>query len=104
MYEVWRKGSLSLESANVTRGLLSGPVFREMPAGAAASGLRNAFGRVAVINLARRADRLARFFTRINGNWPFASPRRFEAIEGTSVPMPATWDKGVGAWGCLQSH
>jgi hypothetical protein len=66
--------------------------------------LINAFDRVVVINLARRADRLARFHERLAGNWPFAPPRRFEAVDGANTPMPATWDKGAGAWGCAQSH
>ena len=68
------------------------------------SGLANFFDRVVVINLARRADRLARFSKRLEGNWPFAMPERFEGIDGSALPMPATWDKGAGAWGCLQSH
>lgn len=66
--------------------------------------LNRTFERVVVINLRRRADRLQRFWERLEGNWPFAQPRRFEAIDGSTVPMPATWDKGPGAWGCLLSH
>ena len=66
--------------------------------------LARIFERVVVINLPRRADRLERFRQRLNGNWPFAQPQRFEAIDGSTVPMPATWDKGAGAWGCQLSH
>jgi hypothetical protein len=66
--------------------------------------LASVFERVVVINLARRPERLARLSSRLEGNWPFAAPRRFEAIDGSSIPMPATWKKGTGAWGCLHSH
>jgi hypothetical protein len=94
---------LSHPPANAHRGILSKPLFLELPP-AKSPDLANAFERVVVINLARRPDRLAQFFARLRGNWPFASPRRFEAIEEATVPMPPTWDKGPGAWGCLQSH
>jgi hypothetical protein len=66
--------------------------------------LANAFERVVVINLTRRPDRLARLSKRLEGNWPFAAPRRFEAIDGSRTSPPATWKKGAGAWGCAQSH
>jgi hypothetical protein len=66
--------------------------------------LANAFDRVVVINLARRPERLARFSSRLEQNWPFATPERFEAVDGSSSPPPATWKKGAGAWGCLLSH
>jgi len=66
--------------------------------------LTRAFERVVVINLSRRSDRLARFSKRLVGNWPFAAPRRFEAIDGSIIEPPATWKKGAGAWGCAQSH
>ena len=71
----------------------------------AATHLAAVFERVVVISLARRADRLARFSARLSGNWPFALPQRFEAIDGAALPAPPpTWDKGAGAWGCQQSH
>ncbi|HEX3359316.1 MAG TPA: glycosyltransferase family 25 protein [Tepidisphaeraceae bacterium] len=62
------------------------------------------FDRVVVINLARRADRLARFSKRLEGNWPFATPQRFEGVDGLTVSPPATWKESRGAWGCLLSH
>jgi hypothetical protein len=66
--------------------------------------LAGAFERVVVINLPRRQDRLARFFARLAGNWPFIAPAQFAAMDGASLPMPASWKHGPGAWGCLQSH
>jgi hypothetical protein len=57
-----------------------------------------------VINLARRPERLARFSSRLQTNWPFAMPQRFEAVEGSNQVLPSTWKKGAGAWGCQQSH
>jgi glycosyl transferase family 25 len=61
------------------------------------------FDRVVVVNLARRRDRLERFWQTL-GAWPFKTPRRFEAVDGEVVGTPAGWDKGPGAWGCLLSH
>jgi hypothetical protein len=61
------------------------------------------FDRVIVINLARRPDRLAHFRSRLV-DWPFKQPLRFDAVDGTGVVPPVTWDKGRGAWGCLLSH
>ena len=71
---------------------------------AKAAAIGNAFARVVVINLARRPERLVRFSSRVQGNWPFALPQRFEAVEGSNQVLPPTWKKGAGAWGCLQSH
>jgi hypothetical protein len=61
------------------------------------------FERVVVINLARRAERLERFYAGL-GDWPFARPERFEAADGASVSIPAAWQHGAGAWGCMLSH
>jgi hypothetical protein len=66
--------------------------------------LAKIFERVVVINLSKRPDRLARFSKRLENNWPFASPLRFEAIDGSNLSPPAKWKIGPGAWGCLQSH
>jgi hypothetical protein len=66
-------------------------------------GLQNYFDRVVVVNLARRPERLEKFWSLL-GDWPFKKPERFEAIEGQSIPMPAKWTAGVGAWGCQLSH
>jgi hypothetical protein len=65
--------------------------------------ISQAFGRVIVINLAKRPERLERFWTNLK-DWPFGQPQRFEAIDGTATPPPQGWDKGPGAWGCLLSH
>jgi hypothetical protein len=93
--------------ASVSAGIIAALNCHEARRGQvphATSGLMNTFERVVVINLARRPDRLARFSMRMEGNWPFAAPRRFEAIDGVGMPLPATWTHGPGAWGCLQSH
>jgi hypothetical protein len=65
--------------------------------------LANAFDRVVVVNLARRQERLSRFRQRLD-DWPFKQPERFEAVDGLAVGVPAVWDKGAGAWGCMLSH
>jgi len=61
------------------------------------------FDRVVVVNLARRPERLERFRSLLT-DWPFNTPERFEAVDGQAVGVPAEWDKGAGAWGCLLSH
>jgi hypothetical protein len=66
--------------------------------------LADAFERVVVINLARRPERLERFRQRLEGNWPFTAPARFDAVDGANLTLPAAWKHGAGAWGCLQSH
>jgi Glycosyltransferase family 25 (LPS biosynthesis protein) len=65
--------------------------------------LRDFFARVVVVNLSRRPQRLSRFNQNFQ-NWPFKTPQRFEAIDGLSVPIPADWKHGPGAWGCMLSH
>lgn len=65
--------------------------------------LKESFDRVVVINLARRFERRSQFTQRFE-NWPFKTPQRFEAIDGFQVEVPADWDKGPGAWGCMLSH
>jgi glycosyl transferase family 25 len=62
------------------------------------------FDRVVVVNLARRPERMARFRETLGADWPFASPQRFEAIDGSAVAVPAEWQRGAGAWGCMLSH
>jgi len=67
------------------------------------SNVAEMFDRVVVINLARRPDRLQRFWSLL-GQWPFKTPQRVEAVDGAAVCVPGGWDKGPGAWGCLLSH
>jgi hypothetical protein len=61
------------------------------------------FDYTVVINLARRPQRLERFWSLL-GDWPFKRPQRFEGIDGSALKLPSGWDKGAGAWGCLLSH
>jgi hypothetical protein len=61
------------------------------------------FDRVVVINLARRAERMARFNQSFQA-WPYRPPQRFEAIDGLQVPKPPDWPHSRGAWGCMLSH
>lgn len=61
------------------------------------------FDRVVVINLDRRADRLADFHQGLT-EWPFKKPERFPAVDGSKTGTPAWWTQGGGAWGCFKSH
>jgi GR25 family glycosyltransferase involved in LPS biosynthesis len=65
--------------------------------------LSDTFDRVVVINLARRPERLRRFLKHFS-DWPFKTPRRSEAADGSVVPIPRSWQRGPGAWGCMLSH
>jgi len=63
------------------------------------------FDSVHVLNLERRPDRLEAFWKDFPAaGWPFATPHRFEAIDGTTFPKPVGFTQQNGAWGCLQSH
>ena len=59
------------------------------------------FDRVVVISLARRPDRLAAFYERLDGRLD-ALP--YPAIDGQEEPPPAWWKTTPGAWGCYRSH
>jgi hypothetical protein len=61
------------------------------------------FDRVVVVNLARRPERIERFWAQL-GDWPLKRPERVDAVDGEAVGVPAGWDKGPGAYGCLLSH
>lgn len=63
------------------------------------------FGRVVVINLRRRVDRLSALQRQIAAcDWPFPQPTVFDAVDGQKLPVPYDWEAGEGAWGCMQSH
>jgi hypothetical protein len=66
--------------------------------------LAEIFDRVVVVNLARRSERLTRFWQTLGNDWPFRRPERFEAVDGSAVPAPREWQQGAGAWGCMLSH
>ncbi|HEY1687025.1 MAG TPA: hypothetical protein VGG19_19855 [Tepidisphaeraceae bacterium] len=61
------------------------------------------FDRVVVVNLDRRPERMERFW-QLLGDWPFRRPERFAAIDGAVAGVPAGWERGAGAWGCMLSH
>lgn len=66
--------------------------------------LQATFDKVVVVNLARRPQRLQRFWAALGPDWPFRHPERFEAVDGQAVPVPGEWKQGAGAWGCMLSH
>lgn len=59
------------------------------------------FDRVVVISLARRPDRLAAFYDRLDGRLD-ALP--YPATDGQEERPPAWWKTTPGAWGCYRSH
>lgn len=66
--------------------------------------LLSVFQRVVVITLARRHDRIVRFYSEIPSDFPFVWPTPFAGIDGEKCPAPERHTQGNGAWGCLQSH
>ena len=66
--------------------------------------LSKIFEKIYVINLARRQDRFEKFQRKLPVGWPFQTPERFEAVDGSIVPPPYWWKSGNGAWGCYISH
>jgi hypothetical protein len=64
-----------------------------------------AFGRVYLISLKRRTDRLANFRRlQQEAGWELPEPVVFEAIHGDTVGVPGHFTQGGGGWGCLRSH
>jgi len=68
------------------------------------SPFKHFFGRVICINLLRRADRWARFYSQLPECWPFRPIERFRATDGNCVSGPLGWTDGAGTWGCRMSH
>lgn len=67
--------------------------------------LENFFDRVVIINLDRRKDRWDAVQQKLSKiNWPFKTPERFSAYDGSKLPVPVGWTYGQGTWGCLLSH
>lgn len=60
--------------------------------------------RVAVINLDRRPDRWTAFCERAPCPWPLPPIERVSAFDGHAIDVPAYWQSGPGAYGCLLSH
>lgn len=59
------------------------------------------FDRVVVISLARRPDRLAAFYDRLDGRLDVLP---YPATDGHEDHPPSWWKTTPGAWGCYQSH
>lgn len=55
------------------------------------------------INLARRSDRWQRMQARF-AHHGIQDVARFDALDGLSIPIPATWDDFPGSYACLRSH
>ncbi len=62
------------------------------------------FDKIVLINLDRRADRLAAFKAKIASIPELQSFTRCRAIHGDTVGVPGFFVSGGGAWGCRQSH
>lgn len=63
------------------------------------------FNRVVLINLKRRNDRIEAFRLRqASHGWELPEPTIFRAIEGNAVGVPAWYQAGGGAYGCMRSH
>lgn len=64
------------------------------------------FDRIVVINLAKNPERFTRIADELKHKC-LAGPDdivRHEAVHGDSMPHPAWYRAGNGAWGCLSSH
>lgn len=67
--------------------------------------VRDFFDRVVIINLDRRKDRWEAVQRKLEAiKWPFKTPERFSAYDGSKLPVPVGWTSGSGTWGCLLSH
>jgi GR25 family glycosyltransferase involved in LPS biosynthesis len=55
------------------------------------------------INLDRRPDRWQRLQAEL-AHHGFQSVKRFSAIDGNVIEIPAHWNHSAGAYGCLRSH
>lgn len=60
-------------------------------------------GRIVLINLDRRPDRLQAFEERAR-SVGLPAWQRHPAVDGREVPAPHDWKGGRGAWGCRASH
>ena len=62
------------------------------------------FDHIYIISLRHHKDRLARLRSQLKGHARANRITVVEAIYGDSLPAPAYWKQGNGAWGCHQSH
>jgi hypothetical protein len=65
--------------------------------------LRDYFGAVYVISLARTPERLTQFWDGFPKDWPFKRPTVFEAIDADREWAWEGWNGGGGAYGCWRS-
>lgn len=66
--------------------------------------MKEFFDRIVVVNLRRRPDRWRSFMEQTKRCWPLRQVIRYDAVDGSLVPVPAGWQSGGGAWGCCASH
>ena len=66
-------------------------------------GINAAFPHKVCINLGRRPDRWQRMQPRFDRHG-IHSVRRFPALDGDTLTIPANWFHTRGAYGCLLSH
>lgn len=60
--------------------------------------------KIFVLSLARRKDRLDKFFNNLPQPWIYPEIEVFNAIDGREEKVPEWWKVGAGAWGCYRSH
>jgi GR25 family glycosyltransferase involved in LPS biosynthesis len=73
----------------------------------ASEALHGYFDAVFCINLDRRPNRWEEFKKALPKDWPFKTPERWGAVDGSTLALPHWWEKGnagKGAWGCYMSH
>lgn len=62
------------------------------------------FAHVFVISLARSPERLAAFWKRFPGDWPFVQPVPWAAVDGAIQTLSVGWRANAGAYGLLMTN